>query len=341
MTFPDEIFPEDKIDPTVSKDVKMSVEETLGVMGHVKAMTRKRKKNWRFLVQEDVSANDLDGAANKIREFYELPKSAPVAHQGNVWAVWAGEGGPTAAAFESEPEPLAVAYAGPAVEFEADQTLLAEVLKNAPPGTIVGEGDHAKTVAMLEAKRLRETWAYSTKDIADQASMRERFQVRYDAPIELDPNGGDVAAIWLGKGAPTRPAFPDVAQLKSDVTKPNGVVPPGAFSSGGARDGSLCSVCGEPAGSVLRHGHSCTGTSHTSHASEVAPDDLPKPVRVSPFVPSAALNDMGLKLYGMSKEPVFNETFRKFLLQVSDSLHAEAARIELTKVRKSFDGRKP
>ena len=60
MTFPSEIFPEDKTDPTVKKQNEMSIEDTLGIIGHVKRATRKR--SWRYFVVQPGE----DGAA-KVR----------------------------------------------------------------------------------------------------------------------------------------------------------------------------------------------------------------------------------------------------------------------------------
>jgi hypothetical protein len=286
MTFPDEIFPEDKIDPTVAgKDAEMSVEQTLGIVGHVKTSTKKRK-NWRYL-RQDVSDN-LEAAETNIREFYGLPSSATVVHRGSEWAVWAAAGDPTSEAFEPEPESKPESH-----------PILSEVLKNAPSGTALEIEAGARDAAFGEAnakkidEKLRETWAYSTNNVEDLVAMRERYGAGPDAPVEMHTKG-DIAAIWLGKGPPTRPAFPGESSVPAKVSQ---------------------STNGNGASSVI-------------------------PVKVSPFAPAAALNDMGIKFYALSKEPLFTDGFRKFLLQVSDSLHAEAARMELSKVRQTFDGRK-
>jgi hypothetical protein len=106
MTLPTDIFPEDKIDPTVKKQNEMSVEDTLGIIGHLRRATKNRSL-WRYLV---VSGEE-DGAAH-VRVTYDLPATAPVAHKGQEWAVWAGEGAPSCPAFEEietlQPEPLPI-----------------------------------------------------------------------------------------------------------------------------------------------------------------------------------------------------------------------------------------
>lgn len=406
MPLPEEIFPEDKIDPTAgTKENEYHVERTLGVVGHVRTIAKKRQ--WRYLVQEGVRPAE---AMQKIRDFYQLPESALVVYQGDTWAVWSGEGEPSSKAFEPEtlpeatPAPLLrdgigfdVTALDSAREYRAawplnsgpvhgtfpdEETLetrnghspvdpvLAEVAKNAPPGTVLestqaeilkataengvqhGWSTNVSDNELRDTKGFTDTWAYSTKTdhLADPASMRARFKTRPDAPIETR---GDIAAVWLGEGAPPRAAFPEIGS-QPKPPPPNGIdkngrlipVPSGSFSSGGATDGSTCSVCGEPLGSVLRPGYSCMGPFHTKATSPGITQltgDLDtratKPVEVSPHVPSAALNDMGLKIYGLSKNPLFSKDFREYLVRVSDSLHAEAARIELAKVRKNFDSR--
>jgi hypothetical protein len=359
-TFPQDIFPEDRIDPTAgTKETEYHVERTLGVIGHVRGIAKKR--HWRYLRQEGVPARE---AFVKIREFYELPENAPVVCLKDDWAVWAGEGEPSGPAFEQEPhygtfpdeETLETRNGHSAVD-----PILAEVLKNAPPGTVLSAGDEKVVIAIEAGEReaalkeaanakhakkidetLQETWAYSTKDIADHSAMRARYGARADAPIVTDQSG-DIAAIWLGKGAPPRAAFPNpeidamsrrLAAHGFVSSKPtNGFVEEARRLSEGVREGRLCPVCGEPKGSVLRPGVSCTGESHPNALDYTAPPD------VSPHVPSAALNDMGLKIYRLSRNVLFTVPFREYLLKVSDSLHAEAARMELAKVRKNFDSR--
>lgn len=207
MLIPKEIFPENKVDPTVDpKQHEMSVEQTLGAVGHVRSTTRKRGKNWRFL-QNTENLSDEQMAA-KIRDLFDLPNTARIFEKDNTWAAWIGEGTPDANPFGSDEAP------------EPDAVVLKAIVEEAPPGTVLS--------------------------------------------------------------------------VAGDLTK------------------------------------SRNGSSHTT-------PDLPQKVKVSPHVPSAALNDMGLRLYAMSKEQVYSEPFRKFLLQVSDAIHAEASKIDLVKVRASYD----
>ena len=104
MTLPPEIFPEDNVDPTVKKQNEMSVEDTLGIVNHIRSSTRRRRQAslWRYLVVPP----EEDGAS-RIQSTYGLPSTALTVRrgQGNEWAVWAGEEPPAFPAFE-DPEPI-------------------------------------------------------------------------------------------------------------------------------------------------------------------------------------------------------------------------------------------
>lgn len=295
-SFPEDIFPEDKKDPTAgAKEPEYHVERTLGVMGHVRTIAKKRK--WLFLQIEAGSTKA--GEVSHIREFYKLP-NAPVTHQNGMWAIWSGEGEPTVEAFP-----------------ETDEN---EMAAAASPGTVVATQEAADLKATMDevAKRkagtlildeANETWAYTSNTSSPIGEIRRRFKAGASAPFEVHPSG-DIAAVWLGKGAPARPAFPAEA----------GRIPNG-----------------HPA---ISNGHAAPvtpGITQLDGTLEAPATPAVKPVSVSPFAPGNALNEMGLKLYGMSKEEVFSDDFRAFLKRCSDSLHAEAARFDVAKVRASFD----
>lgn len=318
MPIPDEIFPQDKLDPTVSPQ-DMSVERTLGVMSHVKAVTSKRRTGgqWRYLRVDPNSEPILD-VARKVRETYGIPYPAPVVCQGDEWAVWTGEGEPTRPAFETFEEPPA----------PAPDALLAAVLASAPEGTgattaapqgtlsPAAKKEADERMAAYESARLArlgaalqpsmDKWSYWTEGELTASALRTHFETRGDAPFILHP-GGDIAAVWRGKGEPTRQAFPDPIKFETATTPK------------------------EPAPMPFQGIRQIEGDLNGYVTGELPVE--PVPVKVFKHAPSAALNEMGVKLYGLSQEPLYAEGFRKFLLQVSDSLHAEAAKIELAKMR--------
>jgi hypothetical protein len=316
MPIPDEIFPQDKLDPTVSPQ-DMSVERTLGVMSHVKAMTSKRRTGpqWRYQVIEPrPDHEDDESQPHTIRRTYGLPDTAFVANRGTEWAVWTGAGKPETDPFETFEEPPA----------PAPDALLAAVLASAPEGTgattaapqgtlsPAAKKEADERMAAYESARLArlgaalqpsmDKWSYWTEGELTASALRTHFETRGDAPFILHP-GGDIAAVWRGKGEPTRQAFPDPIKFEPATTPKE----PAPMPFQGIRqiEGDLDGYVG-PA---------------------------PEPVKVFKHAPSAALNEMGVKLYGLSQEPLYAEGFRKFLLQVSDALHAEAAKIELAKMR--------
>jgi hypothetical protein len=209
MTLPIDIFPEDTTDPTVDpKKFDMSVEETLGIVGHVRAATRKRPA-WRKLKIEHADPR-LEGGNVTPKELicrtYELPETAPIVRQDDIWAVWAGDGEPTCPAFDQEEE-----------ETVSPVQVRAQVDRNVETVAMLEAGE--RTIALDEASRkanaerinsaLKETWAYSTKDIGDHVALRSRHRAKPGAIIEKHPNG-DIEAIWLGIGSPSRPAFPEL-----------------------------------------------------------------------------------------------------------------------------------
>jgi hypothetical protein len=362
MDIPKEVFPENKLDPTVDKNVAMSVEQTMGVVNHLKVVTRKRRQNWRYLVQ-------ADGTAAAVRKFYELPENAPVIQQGNEWAAWAGTGEPDVEPFD----PVEV------VPEETTATVLAEVLANAPPGTVTEMWDprtatekmNADKTALKEAaarmaayERARagrigkpdvskETWAYSTNlpPTAEAIeAMRERYGASADAPIEQHPDG-DIVAIWLGKGAPPRSAFPEVQRAPAGLLRipDTGTVTVHSFPVEGEGPfpantnpvpgviGALLQDARDARDAKANGGNGNVTTPAPAPAMTEPPPDLPKKVKI--IVPETTLHDMALRLYGMSQESCFNEPLRKFLLHVSDSLHAEAGKLEVAKVRSNFNQR--
>jgi len=347
-----EIFPEDKLDPTAgTKEQEYHVERTLGVIGHVRSIAKKRK--WQYLKIEAVEAV-ADPAAH-VRSFYKLPETAVVAHKEDTWAVWSGEGEPTDEAF---PEYEAIDE-GPGSEFLKGLQARLKIEKSAaeytkpsePPreGSVAlaggsGLNDHlddpgrnrdfaaegerssrnaaykrAESDAAYEAsvKTDQEAWAYSTVDISNHDAMRLRYKTRENAPIATHPSM-DIAAIWLGKGTPTRPAFPDVQPAPSGLKTNGGPLPNGTS----LKDFTPI-------------------TPHVTHPNPTNDRDLPAPPKVSPHVPSAPLNELAIKLYYLSKEPLYTAEFRAWALRVSDSLHAEAARIELNAMRSKLDARTP
>jgi len=356
-----EIFPEDKTDPTVTGK-EFHVEQTLGVMAHVRVIAKKRK--WQFLQIDSADAEttkkvtEVGGEVSYIRSFYQLPETAAVTHKDGVWAVWSGEGEPTTEAF---PE-YAPVDEGPGSEFlKGLQARLgieqkaAEFVKAQEPGEPVKEGAVALALSPLAAEDSKErlllegesaarnaaykraqsdaayetssksgqnAWAYSSIHVTDHVAMRRRYGTGNDAVIEMHPSGG-IAAIWLGKNAPTRPAFPDVQPAPEGLglRKQNGT--------------NINDFHAEPMPPVP----AAVPTVPAPFLDSLVPSDLPPPVKVSGHVPSAALNEMGVKLYGLSKEPLYSAEFRQYLSKVSDSLHAEAARIELSKMRAKLDAR--
>ena len=353
-----EIFPEDKIDPTAgAKEEQYPVERTLGVMGHVRAIAKKRK--WQYLNESEMPEGSST-AVTFIRKFYKQPETAAVTHKDGIWAVWSGEGEPTDDAFP-EYEPI---DQGPGSEFlKGLQARLGiekraeEFVKAQTPSEPQKEGavafasssglnDHDirdfdaeseataraaafKRVASEESyetasKAGQEAWAFSSINIYDHAAMRRRFGTGHDAVIEMHPTGR-LAAIWLGKSKPTRPAFLDVQPAPEGLHK-NGTLPNGT---------NLDDFHAAPMPPVPPPFIDDITPSKTRPPT----DDLPRPVKVSGHVPSAALNEMGVKLYGMSKEHLYSEKLRQYLANVSDSLHAEAARIELGKMREKLDAR--
>jgi hypothetical protein len=299
MVSMDNIFPENTLDPTAgTKEQEYHVERTLGVMGHIRGIARKRK--WLFLQIGD----EIDSKVSYIRDFYKLP-TAPVTHKNGLWAIWSGDGEPTSEAFAEVGE-------------------LDEMVAAAPPGTFmvaIQEAADLKSTMDEVAKRkagtpildaANETWAY-TSNIPEYVSddpvgafrkIRHRYKAARgdDAPVEIHPSG-DIAAVWLGKGTPARPAFPGTQPLPKT-------------------NGHTALVDAPPVGVPI---------------GELDAPPPVKPIPVSPFAPGNALNKMGLELYGMSKEEVFSEEFRGYLRRVSDSMHAEAARFDLMKVRAGFD----
>jgi hypothetical protein len=337
-----EIFPEDKIDPTAgAKEEQYPVERTLGTMGHIRTIAKKRK--WQYLNESEMPEGSST-AVSYIRKFYSQPETAAVTHKDGVWAVWSDEGEPTTEAF---PEYTAIDE-GPGAEFlKSLQARLgveqkaAEFVKAQTPSEPTKEGSvaalpvapyrdlaaesevtarnaaiqRAKDNAAYEAasKTDQEAWAYSTIDVSNYDAMRLRYGARNDAPIVPHPDQ-DIAAIWLGKGAPTRPAFPFAQPVNGHVTHP---VPTSDNNTG-----STPPTFPAPVGPTI------------------PAEQLPRPVaraKVSPHVPSAPLNEMGIKFYDLSKEGAYSAEFRAWLLQVSDVLHAEAARIELAKMREKLD----
>jgi len=390
-----EIFPEDKIDPTVEHK-EFHVEQTLGVMGHVRAIAKKRK--WQYLNESEMP----EGASiSFIRKFYSQPETAAVTQKDGVWAVWSGEGEPTDDAF---PEYTPIDE-GPGSEFlkglqarlgikpgESKEGAVVALPPPAPDSVSVQlRAVEAETTARNAAfkrakddeayesasKAGQEVWAYSSIKIDDHVAMRRRYGTTNDAVIMMHPSGG-IAAIWLGKGAPTRPAFPDVQQAPPGLKVPDTGAPT-THSFPAEDEGPFPAKAQPPTGvigAILKDAQERkNGTSNTGHVPPTFPapvggspldefhaapmppvpppfidditpsktrpptDDLPKPVKVSGHVPSAALNEMGVKLYGMSKEPLYSEKLRQYLANVSDSLHAEAARIELSKMREKLDAR--
>jgi hypothetical protein len=95
---PAELFPEDKVDPTVTPGKRYPVENTLAVMSHVRSVTKNRK--WLYLMGADLDPK-------KIRDFYKLTETAWVDQQGDTWAVWSGGGDPEFPAFEDPGGPTA------------------------------------------------------------------------------------------------------------------------------------------------------------------------------------------------------------------------------------------
>jgi hypothetical protein len=264
-----EVFPEDPTDPTVKKDrEKMTVNETLGAMGHIKASTRSRK--WRFMTGQDVTEE-------KIRAAYDLPETAQVVRRGVEWAVWSGDGEPTSDPFEGQDT---ITVPSPAPDDGLGQLIAAGV----SPEAVKAVFGATSTSEILESRKMygqeNDVWAYSS-NVDGALQLRKRYE-RPDAPIAEHPTGG-IYAIWLGDGPPTRPAFPGAA-VKSSVK--------------------------------------------------------PEPVK-SATIPENALHDAGLKLYKMSCDPVFSvdEQLRRKLLQMSDILHAEAARFEVARIRAALENK--
>jgi hypothetical protein len=103
------------MDPTTAHEKKdFPVERTLGIVGHIRGVTRNRL--WRYIKEEALLASDRNvetaispGAAFyavAVRAFYAVDLAAPVEHQGDTWAVWTGTGEPDSPAFEpDEPAP--------------------------------------------------------------------------------------------------------------------------------------------------------------------------------------------------------------------------------------------
>jgi hypothetical protein len=352
-----EIFPEDKIDPTAgAKEEQYPVERTLGAMGHIRTIAKKRKWQYLSLTGENVTRQDITEAGGEvsfIRKFFSQPDTAAVTHKDGVWAVWSGDGEPTIEAF---PEYMPVDQ-GPGSEFlKGLQARLgveqraAEYAKAQTPGEPTKEGavafaggtglnDHsvrdfdaeseatARNAAIKRAesdaayaaasKMGQDAWAFSSLDITNHDAMRARYKTRADAPIEMHPTGG-VAAIWLGDGEPTRPAFPDVQPVGNRLHSER---------KNGTHDAGT---------------HIGTPPAFPTPPILIPVDQLPKPAmkaKVSPHAPSAPLNEMGIKFYDLSKETVYSPEFRAWLQRVSDTLHAEAARIELSKMREKRDAR--
>jgi hypothetical protein len=338
-----EIFPEDKIDPTAgAKEEQYPVERTLGVMGHVRVIAKKRK--WQFLHESQMpegssTPNGSSGAVTFIRKFYSQPETAAVTHKDGVWAVWSDEGEPTTEAF---PEYTPVDE-GPGSEFlKSLQARLGQkpseptkegsvaALPAAPYRDLAAEGEAtARTAAFKRvesdeayetaSKAGQEAWAFSSIKINDHAAMRRRYGTSNDAVIEMHPTGR-LAAIWLGKSTPTRPAFPDVQPV------------------------AAAAVSYQPVPEYTRHEQKNGNNGGPTPPAFPAPigstdEQLPLPVKVSGHAPSAALNQMGVKLYGLSKEGIYSPQFREWLQRVSDGLHAEAARIELGLMRAKLDAR--
>jgi hypothetical protein len=212
---PHEVFPEDTLDPTVSGQ-KMSVEQTMGTVGYLRGITRKRS-NWRFLVQNDPFPGSRAEGAEKIRKTYGLPETAPVRNHGKEWAVWAGKGEPDFEPFETPDTVPAEAMAGMQELVEA----LPEVAKQ-----IVDVFVPSPSPAISTPPVPARGWEYSSKAPLTAEALRERKQARADAPVVFSQSR-KMAAIWVGEGDPTsRAIFPDVPpivaqELVVDPEKPS------------------------------------------------------------------------------------------------------------------------
>jgi len=234
---PDNIFPVEKLDATI-KSQDVSVEETLGMVGHVRALTRKRNQ-WRYVnVEEPIRfppskpgeepryLTKENASAVTVREFFELPVTAAVYHNGHSWAAWAGKGDPTTDAFEKD-EPIVTEGVTTssitqeiAERWARDSGNSKDVDAQASRPRLAAElvaGKTAETGNASETGNTRETgnaWYYSSK-ILTARELRAHFGFSAEAPFQLNQQG-DIAAVWSGTAPPGKDAFPVVSTIRTE-----------------------------------------------------------------------------------------------------------------------------
>lgn len=219
------IFPNDQPDPTIGdKEPTYPVERTLGVIGHLSKTTKARRQGWMYMRLVEAGPLGPDTSPiSRVRKFFaeELkdrgldantasvvrsPELSLPDHENKItreWAIWGGTGEPDREAFE--------------------KVTLGN--NDSPPiKPALGNNGSIAEVTNLIEKRLTDSkpaatprWAYTSKRPLDAESVRARFN-RPNARVVWDPSPeatSAVAAIWLGEGEPTSPAFPYTSSGRS------------------------------------------------------------------------------------------------------------------------------
>jgi hypothetical protein len=340
MVTPHEIFPEDKIDPTVDlKKFDMPVEDTLAIVNHLKVVKRRRAP-WRFL---QIEPNDPRLKTSSpdviIRRVYDLPPEATVAHQGNMWAAWAGGGKPTCEAFDKDDivSKDAAEIAGPI------RAMLGAGAGAALPADLPFHDDYVELAAGESAVRSPgHDDADSIDPADDHASMKASLEAI--APTTRQEYERQ-RAERLRKEREKEPRW---IYCDRNVEKGRTLSDAELRKRYGARDNAPVMI--DPAGIVAAV---WVGDGAPTRLAFPDPDPMdpipanpyartPEPprmerVRVSPQAAESTLHEMGLKLYGLSKDPAFSQDVQKTLLHMSDTLHREAGKIETIRVRAAYD----
>jgi hypothetical protein len=181
---PEDVCPDDQIDPSLPGYKPMHVEQTLTIMRGIRPIKKKRLWLYYRATPEDLGLTDIEMEA-KIREKFSLIRSeaspwlpprvlcqpnAKIEHCRDEWAIWSGPGEPTEPAFEPDEERV-----------------------------VDGKVERVSS------------WYYSSIHLTED-TIRKAFQAPEDAPVFKHPIH-DLLAVWIGSGPPTRPAFPPLVGI--------------------------------------------------------------------------------------------------------------------------------
>jgi hypothetical protein len=369
---PNEIFPDDRPDPTIDpKKSEMPVEDTLAIVNHVRVVARKRAA-WRYLAIE-LNEGENVNPEKTIREKYEAPDTALVVHQGNTWAVWTGEGEPTSEAFEPPLTPEeAKTFAGMFAD-DYDRVAAGAIFEDTDPAD-----DHASMKASLAALG-GQTPAPSTRPdpAADLHAM---------AGTAADDLVAGLVAKGLGGSGSALPRWPvtehiSAARVEYEKTRAERIkkeleaTPRWVYAAASANETEFrarfnanpdAPVMTDSTGKIMAvwvgdvpprrpafqdnvllvpapGAASAQVPSRTPAPAPSAPPAPRKPVDTGeqPVArPEVALNKEGLRLFKLSRDPAFSVESQKALIMASNLLHAEAHRIEITMIRMNFIARK-